>query len=304
MWGRRIGYGAAVLGCLVLYLYFTQWAAWVLLWWLLCLPVISLLLSLPAMKKVEFTLECPEKITVGTEATVQILVRCTVPMPFYRCKLGIRHMITGEEYTFKPGESLHTQHCGGQEIFIEELRIYDYFGLFSKKIQADQRRILLVTPLPVEMAQLPRSGGDSGVLRPKRGGGFSEEQELRAYVPGDDLRQIHWKVSAKLGSPVVRQPMEQTVNACVIALSLYGSRAELDRKLGRLLWLSSTLVSGGEWHQVEVLTGDGMQRFFVEDGESLREMLEQLLLSPQANNEEPPAFEDGAFTIGGDADGK
>ncbi|MDR2348506.1 MAG: DUF58 domain-containing protein, partial [Bifidobacteriaceae bacterium] len=43
---------------------------------------------------------------------------------------------------------------------------------------------------------------------------------LRDYVPGDDLRHIHWKSSAKLGRFLVRQFEETRRSHLVVALSL------------------------------------------------------------------------------------
>ena len=96
MWGRRGLYLASVFGCLVLYIYYTQWAAWVLLWWLLILPVFSLLVSLPAMLTAEFTLDCPEEVAKDQEVTVLLQSKCRFPAPRARYVLQVRHCITGQ----------------------------------------------------------------------------------------------------------------------------------------------------------------------------------------------------------------
>ncbi|MBR2633811.1 MAG: DUF58 domain-containing protein, partial [Lentisphaeria bacterium] len=43
--------------------------------------------------------------------------------------------------------------------------------------------------------------------RPKPGGGYGENYEIRQYRPGDNLNQIHWKLSAKVGDLMLREPM-------------------------------------------------------------------------------------------------
>lgn len=305
MWGRRVGYTVSVLGCLILYLYFNQWAAWVLLWWLLILPVLSVLLSIPAMKTARFSIACPQQVTMGETATVRLQTQCRFPIPAYKCTLRIRHCITGELFTCVPGEQLQTAHCGGQEISVESLRLYDYFGLFCKKIKNVESCVLTVEPEQVTLNKLPDKSTADGTGRPKRGGGFSEEHDLRHYVPGDELRQIHWKLTAKTGKYVVKEPLEQLYSAQMLTVVLSGTAQELDRKLGRLLWLSRQLLNRGESHAVAVLNGRGLERFSVTDPESLKAMLHKTLTAPGAEKEASLlAMEDApqVLVIGGEAD--
>ena len=305
MWGRRLGYLASVLGCLILYLYFNQWAAWVFLWWLLVLPVFSLLLSIPAMKTARFSLSCPQRVSVGQQVSVQLQSRCRFPLPAYKCKLRLRHCMTGEVFTCVPAEQLQTHHCGGQQIAVESLRLYDYLGLFCKKIKNVEPCVLIVEPEQLPLPKLPEQSTATGITSPKRGGGFSEEHDLRHYVPGDDLRQIHWKLTAKTGKYVVKQPLEQLHAARVPALVLCGTQQQLDRKLGRLLWLSRELLERAQPHMVAVLSGRGLERFSVTDPESMNAMLRSVLTAPAAEQGAAmPAMEDApqVLLIGGEVD--
>lgn len=305
MWGRRIGYMAALLGCLCLYLYFNQWAFWVLMWWLLVLPVFSLCISLPAMRTAQFSVACPQNAAMGQTVTVSLQARCRFPVPAYKCKLRILHCLTGEEFTCVPGERLQTEHCGSQRITVERLRVFDYLGLFSRRIKNPEGCVCTIEPVAVETAIPGRSGEDTA-MRPKRGGGFAEEHDLRHYVPGDDLRQIHWKLSAKTGKVVVREPMEQKNATSLLTVVLSGSRSVIDDKLGKLLWLSRTLLEKGQKHEAAVLSGRGLERFVIADKDDLSSMLQRVLCAPQAPaDKKMTSFEEGTccVLIGGDADG-
>ena len=295
MWGRRIGYLVSLLGCLVLYIYYTQWAVWVLLWWLIVLPVFSLLLSLPAMCTVQFTVFCPDRVQQNQKAHPEITAKCRFPVPPFRYRLKVRHCITGQV-----DSKLDTAHCGTRELCAQQLRVFDYLGLFSRRIKIVPGCLLVVEPDPVELDRLPGQGRSDIALSPKRGGGFSEEHELREYLPGDDLRQIHWKLSAKTGKTVVRQPMEQQMSACVLTVLLRGTPAELDRLLGSLLWLSNTLVLRGQKHRVAVLSGRGLEQFQVSDSESLHHMMDSVLSAPQAAPDAVlPAMDEEVFAVEG-----
>lgn len=306
MWGRRIGYLASVLGCFILYLYFNQWAAWVILWWLLVLPVLSLGISLPAMMTARFRIVCPERVRMGEKAQVKLQVQCRFPVPAYKCKLQISHCMTGQQFTCLPGEKLRTDHCGTQRISAPNVRLYDYLGLFCRRIKTVDSCLFVVEPAPIPAGVLPEEGMQSNALRPKRGGGFSEEHDLRQYVPGDDLRQIHWKLTAKTGKVVVREPLEQLYTNKLLAVVLSGTADVIDRKLGRLLWLSGALLERNEGHAAAVLTGNGLERFSVTDRDDLSGMLQKILAAPLAPADAAmPEVEEGlsAIAIGGDADG-
>lgn len=62
---RRLLYLTALEGCLVLYVFYREWMAWLLLLAVVCLPVFSLLISLPAMLTVKTSLHCPRKSLWG-----------------------------------------------------------------------------------------------------------------------------------------------------------------------------------------------------------------------------------------------
>jgi len=277
MWGRRICYLAAVLGCLVLYIYYTQWAVWVLLWWLTCLPAVSLLLSLPAMLTAKLTLHSEGRVQQNQPVSETMRVQCRFPAPPVDYRLKVRHCITG-----KTLKSIDTTHCGGLVLQAEKVRIYDYLGLFARRVRTAPEALVIVEPQPVETQWAREQGQQDDAWRPKRGGGFSEEHELREYLPGDDLRQIHWKISAKTGKTAVRQPMEQEKPVVFLTVLLRGTPQELDRQLGRLKWISKFLLQQEQAYCVAVLSGRGLERFQVSDGESLTHMLDSVLCAPQA----------------------
>ncbi len=80
------------------------------------------------------------------------------------------------------------------------------FGLFVKATRPEAGEEVLVLPridpLPVDLL---RALGEAGVVaRPVRGLG-AELHDLRPFRVGDDPRLIHWKQSAKLDRPIVKE---------------------------------------------------------------------------------------------------
>ena len=49
--------------------------------------------------------------------------------------------------------------------------------------------------------------------------------DVRAYVPGDDIRAIHWNVTARLGDPYIKRFREERELTILIAVDLSRSHA-------------------------------------------------------------------------------
>ncbi len=302
MWGRWLLYLGVVTGCGIFYLFYREWASWLLLMWVLGLPVFSLLLSLPAMVSARFVLLCPERVGMGAPAQPELRMSCKFPMPLLKYRLQVVHPMTGEKFLYELGESLQTDHCGVRYIHIWRLWVYDYMGLFRLRKRNIQGGMLTVVPTPIVMpeAPLPKRKLENA-WRPKAGGGFGENHELRLYRPGDDLRHIHWKLSAKTGKLVFREPMEPVLGRVRLRLVLSGDPAALDRKLGNLLWASGYLLDRKLSHTLECLTARGLESFFVCDRATLTQAVDALLAAPAASPETrmPPTDAPWCVELGG-----
>jgi len=273
---RWLLYLAVATGCIVFYWAYQQWFAWLTLVGILCLPVVALILSLPAMLSV--------KVSVGSEdAQLRLKSACPLPTPPVRGKIRVRRITTGQAWSLKPGSDLPTDHCGALVCAPEKPRVYDYLGLFSLRIHQMEENCVIIRPKPVEVRYLPdlqRYLARS--WRPKPGGGFAENHELRLYRPGDSLNQVHWKLSAKTGKYIIREAMVPENSRILLSMTLRGTPEELDRKFGRLLWLSRELLDKQLRHELCVLTGTGTVILPVTDETALEKAMDSLLSQPPA----------------------
>lgn len=298
---RRLAYLAVLEGCLVLYVFYREWMAWLLLIAVLCLPLLSLLLSLPAMCTVKTSLRCPTEISVGRSVRPELDRRCPLPAPPVRCRLKLRHMITGETVVVRAGKKLQPENCGTLEITPARVWVYDYLGLWRFPSGKKAPNRLTVLPVAVQPKTIPdpRHYLAAG-WRPKTGGGFAENHDLRLYRPGDDLRNIHWKLSSKTGKLILREPVEPLRKLLVLTLELSGEEDVLDSKLGELYWLTEHFLETGITHEVRCMTGIGLQTYRVKDRESADIMLRQILSSPACPVGSMHEGAAGVFRIGGD----
>lgn len=118
---------------------------------------------------------------------------------------------------------------GVYEIGPTDLRLEDPFGLFYEERatlrsdtlwvlprREDLRKAALLSTLPMPLL------GDHQVNRPGDGFDFFA---LREYVPGDTLRSVNWKASARTGKMMVNQMMRTTAAEVTILVDGRGITA-------------------------------------------------------------------------------
>jgi len=303
---RRLWYCVAMLGAFVLYIAYGEWLAWILLLVILGLPWFSLLLSLPGICTLSLSPAGPDWIPLGERSQLMILGSCRFPMPPFRGKLRLESCLLGDTQYYDPDKGLTAAHCGGLRCTIEKPRVYDYLGLFSFPVRKLEKKTLLIRPDALALrAPEALQRHTASRWKPKFGGGFAENHELRLYRPGDNLNQVHWKLSAKTGKLILREPMEPIRGSILLTMTLRGSEAELDRKFGRLLWMSRWLLEQELVHEVRALTGEGLLAFPIRQEADLGKAIDTLLCTPvirEGSIRDRDFSADWQYHIGGDAD--
>ena len=300
---RIIAYLLATALSLVIYLLHKQWLSWLVLITVVLLPAVSLLISLPAMLTAKAQLKYPTRVRLGMPAKVTLVTKCPFPLAKVDCRLRLQNTLSGERYVGTPGEYIPTEHCGVMEIVCDRLWVWDCLGLFRRKLKTAEPGQVYIEPKPVA-GELPELAGNrqAALWVPKPGGGFSENHELRLYRPGDDLRNIHWKLSRKTGKLIYREAMEPAQKQMALVLTLSGDADELDRKLGVLLDASNRLLTQQKHHRVHCCSGSGIRVLDITDPESQQAAMDALLRSTPTVGEWIPQDGDADLRclIGGD----
>ena len=303
---RRLFYFLALLGSLTFYVAYQQWFSWILLLLMLFLPWLSLVLSLGAIFRTRMEPAAAARMPMGTPENIRLNVSSQSPLPPHRSAIRITKPMTGESIILKPSDKLPTEHCGGWQAQLHKPRVCDYLGLFRFPVRKTEIRTFLVLPNQVSMALPPDLNQYlTQRWRPKPGGGYAENHEIRQYHPGDSINQIHWKLSAKAGALMLREPMEPERGLMLLTMDLCGSAQELDSKLGRLLWLGNYLLGQNIPFDVRVLTGNGIESHTIREEWDLNKCVETLLCTCPASE---GSIRDRTFTaawqhhIGGEQD--
>lgn len=286
--GRRLLAALAGVGCGVWYLTGGGRMAWLTLLWAGLLPWLSLAVSLGAMRSFRLSSAGPETLEMGQTASLLLMGSCCHPMPPFRGRIRLRACLTGKTHSYTGPRSLCTDHCGAVVITVEKARVCDYLGLFALPVKSVEPRILTIRPRPVPVETLPEPVAAGWQ---ERNGALSEYHELRSFRAGDTLGSVHWKLSARQGSLLVRAPMEPRENTGLVTLELRGDPETLDRVLGRLLWVGRWLLDREAAFALRALTGEGTLCFFVSDRDALLKALDRLLRSAPAAEDAVP--EDG-----------
>lgn len=183
-------------------------------------------------------------------------------------------------------------HTGRLSIAVKEVRLMDFLGLFQKQLELPPAAGCLIYPqvFPVILRELPQSGiaEDSSLYSQHRPGNANTEIfALHEYTAGDDLRKIHWKLSAKSEEIMVRDfslPLSHSVTV-LLELSLQDNTEQtLSHCIDTLFSLSAQLLEQGVRHSVAWYDAASKQLLcrIVSDTASLSQALPLILTATAA----------------------
>ena len=286
MFWRKLLYASVATGVFAFYLYYGQWLAWIVFLATLALPWVSLLLSLPAILLTKITLVCPEQVQMNTGVTIKLSKACPLPLPPIMWNFQAYETFSSKQLAFSANAPFLADHCGSIHIVLHRSYIYDYLGLFAFPIGRKLQKTILVLPQPVPIKNLPSLKKYLAAnWKPKPGGGFSEQYDLREYRPGDDLRQVHWKLAAKTGKIILREPMIPVRGNLALSLVLSGTATELDRKFGRLTYLADYFLKKDLPFKIHCNAGDGDHCFSIHTATDFSQALCTMLQLPLTQGE-------------------
>lgn len=247
---RRVIYASVIIGSAIFYVLYSHWFSWYLLVLLLLLLPFDFIFSLPGMITRRIILTAPRVLEKGSEGTLEIttLQKKLFPARCIKTWLWVhgddfailRRLMCGAEHGSRYEIAIDTSHSGLTVFEIKRFWTVSLIGLFSVPSSITSKAAVLTLPAPIKpqnIIALPRGV----ILRPKLGGGFSEDYDLRQYRQGDPIRSIHWKVSAKHDTLIIREPLVPPSHSRLIHVTKWDGPKERDLILSRLRWISNYL---------------------------------------------------------------
>ena len=249
---RRFAYGAWLLFAILLYFFENNTGTRTILAASVFLPAASVLCAVRSARRVTVHLSAPDCCKQGDAAECSVRAEGLLPGAVLTAVLRGRSRLAGEKTAVKLSASqfapdaagtLRTAHCGTVILSLSNAAVQDWFGLYRCALTVQSTRFVTVEP-PLFDVRITLAENETVTADSERwssthpGHDPSETFGFRTYVPGDPIRQIHWKLSQKTDSLMVRE-LGLSVAEEVLLLLDPPASDELDRARE---WVSQQLA--------------------------------------------------------------
>lgn len=169
---------------------------------------------------------------------------------------------------------LNSRYAGRIRVSVEAYKVYDPLHLFYLAYRVLEGAESLVWPAfsdgeDVEGLYACIEGFPKEDESRKRGMDYQPDYEVREYIEGDELKSIHWKLSAKQGEIMVRERLAAGREKVNVLLPLSEEKEENDALAASLYGLCRLLLSGEYPIQLywQGASRELCSRFIMEQGE-------------------------------------
>ena len=182
--------------------------------------------------------------------------------------------------------------CGEVEIRCVKVSLWDVLGLFRVEgAKFPTTRTIIYPPsLQLDLTLSQTAAGTAnreGLMQNRRGNDLSEVYDLREYVPGDDIRAIHWKLSSKTDTLILRQPSNPSHYDAVLLpdLGLYQeeqpvSFAEENGAVSLTIALGEKLLEQGVSFCMAIPSQAGVELYEIQGRQQFYEQISQWMSIP------------------------
>lgn len=217
-------------------------ASYLLFYFSILLPILSVIYIVYVYLRFRVYQYIDTKVIVKEEnvlyqfhlANEDIFAFTSVQVTFYEHLSTVDKMNNHESYCLTPGESkkwetkMRCHYRGEYEVGIQKIIITDYLNLFQ---------LTYPCPSPIKVKVLPRVVQlEQFRMLPKEDEKRNREIfmrnpvvpdiEVRRYAPGDSLRRINWKATARQKTLLTRQYLDEPKSEIVILMDLYRLKEE------------------------------------------------------------------------------
>ncbi|MDO4502239.1 MAG: DUF58 domain-containing protein [Coriobacteriia bacterium] len=305
MTAQRAAYAALLVAAAFYFAVANNRESLVLLVVVVMLLAADAIMALIARRTMRVTLDMPRTCTRG--AMLDLTVDVDLPKPVVYGMLSLRVVITNRllgatrsillKSAFKKlGGSnkkicVDARHCGAITVSCDGGTVTGPFGLISLPISLNDQHELLTYPqkkdLAVILASSPQAQLSSYTYDNRKGSDPTEIFDIRDYADGDSLSTVHWKLSAKAGSLVVREASRPTGFDTLVLLDTFsdsdmetvgGDQADDVFALARSI--SAEQAADGLAHDFAFPNGDHLEVCQVETPVQTTQALELALRVP------------------------
>ena len=258
--------------------------SFIILAFLIALPAVMFIILAIQVRLLRINVSSDNAVSErGKAATVRVILHNRSVLPIAACKISLKYRCvymsdvsakpTDEKYTITipvkqsttetVSISLTPDHCGVVEFCIKSIKITDFLGFsfLFRKIGFADRIVVLPNAFPMggSLENGIVSGSESNIFSTvKSGDDPSEIFQLREYRDGDRHNRIHWKLSSRSESFIVKE-LSQPVNSKILVLCDFSGCEEADSTdmiFDMAMTLSSFFIRNGTVHTLAAAFDD------------------------------------------------
>lgn len=178
---------------------------------------------------------------------------------------------------------INSRYAGRIRVSVESFCVYDLLHIFYLSYQTAQGAEVPVWPMFTDEEESEElsaciEGFPQETESRRRGTEYNPDYEIREYIAGDELKSIHWKLSAKQGKMMVRERLAAGREKVNVLLPLSKDVDENDALMASVYGVCRLLLS--KEHPIQLFWQGAEQelcsRFIMEAGE-LEQALGEIL---------------------------
>lgn len=216
MWSKRINYFSWIILLIFGLLFYYHYVLMLLLVFMITLPIASYITLKVMVKKLRITVKS-DKASVGKNIPVDVYfgVLNNFPIPLEKVKINAviynsffenedKYSINISALPYKENRaklSVSGVYCGRMVAEVTDYDVYDFLGLFKHNIKCEVKTEFFIMPSKEQEYERfvlsPKGISEDEELQTTKGDDVSQISQIRDYIPGDRLSNIHWKLSSK-----------------------------------------------------------------------------------------------------------
>lgn len=308
MWRNRIGYAIWMMMTLAMMLFINNPGTKAIVLVSIVIPIISIASLYIAGRKISMTYDF-DIDDRNARGLFHVDNRTMIPVACICFSIDCKNIMTGQMEHFdevfclaaRSSRNIECEmflkHCGRIHIGVEAFKATDWLGLVSINLKCEAELDQMIEPeykeveVSISAVNDPDPEGEKYSLV-KSGNDPSEILAIREYIPGDSVKSIHWKLSNKMNSILVRElglpvadkvlmildtsvPSETEMDMIDELMSIFASVSRRLLDMGIVFFMEWRDNNAGTWIQREICSEQAFQ-----------EEIENILSNPLENDED------------------
>lgn len=167
--------------------------------------------------------------------------------------------------------------CGNIRIVCTSVEFEDALGIVRRKAAVPGNMNSMISPVPLKVRidnAFMLNHDDEGEMsqNDKLGSDLSEIVGIREYVPGDQVRAIHWNLTSKTDALYIKQFGESVQHSTLVFMDLSTGNAgceEIAAAAAATAAITYSLFQAGCLHDIALPAGNGIWEREIADGSDL-----------------------------------